>query len=67
MTQARLISCLILTSYKEHVDKLKLIEVANTSFVSKMNIAFSFKNINFPTKFKVMQRGHKYQAKGVIY
>ena len=29
MTQERLSSCLILVTYKEKVDKLKLVEVAN--------------------------------------
>ena len=50
MTQERLSFCLILAAYKEKIYKLKLIEVANR-LISKMNIAFSFKNRHFPTKF----------------
>ena len=39
-----------LATYKEKVNKLELVEV-KTSFVSKINIAFPFKNKYFPRKF----------------
>ena len=50
MTQERLSFCLILASYREQVDKRKLVEVA-TKFFSKMHIAFPLKNRYFHRKF----------------
>ena len=43
-------SCLIVTTYKKQVDKIKLLK-QQASFVSKMNIAFLLKNRYFPRKF----------------
>ena len=50
MTQEPVSSCLIVTTYKKQVDKLKLVEAAS-HFSSKMNIAFQLKNRYFPRKF----------------
>ena len=53
MTQEPISSCLIVTTYKKQVDKLKLVEAARQlySCVSKMNIAFQLKSRYFPRKF----------------
>ena len=54
VTQERLSSCLVLASYKEQVDKINLIEVAN-QFCFNNEHRFSnfgkFKNKDFPRKF----------------
>ena len=50
MTQEPVTSCLIITTYKKQVDKLKLIEAA-PSFNSKIKIAFQLKNTYFPRSF----------------
>ena len=49
MTQEHVSSCLIHATKKEQVGKLKLVDVGDleTSFASKMNIAFPFKNRYF--------------------
>ena len=49
MTRERLSSSLIVTTNKKQVDKAKLVEAA--SFVSKMNIAFLFKNRYLPKSY----------------
>ena len=50
MTQEPVTSCLIITTYKKQVDKLKLVEAA-PSFNSKIKIAFQLKNAYFPRSF----------------
>ena len=49
ITQELLSSCLIIATCKEKVDEVKLKQ--QTSFVSKMNITFPFKNKYFSRKF----------------
>ena len=54
MIQERLNSCLVLATYKEEVDKLNLVEVANQfSFNNehRFSIFGKFKNKDFPRKF----------------
>ena len=53
LTQERLNSCLVLANYKEHVDKLNLVEGANQFCFDNENhfsIFGKFKNKDFPTK-----------------
>ena len=49
MTQELVSSCLIVTTYKKQVDKLKLIEAVSLGL--KMNITFQLKNGYFPRRF----------------
>ena len=54
MTQERLNSCLVLTTYKEQVDKLNLVEVENQFCFNnehRFSIFGKFKNKDFPRKF----------------
>ena len=54
MTQERVNSCLVLTTYKEQVDKLNLVEVANQFCFNNEHRFFifgKFKNKDFPRKF----------------
>ena len=54
MTQKRLNSCLVLATYKEQVDQLNLVEVANQFCFNsehRFSIFGKFKNKDFPRKF----------------
>ena len=50
MTQEPVSSCLIVTTYKQQVDKLKLVEAAS-QFCFKTELCFSVKELYFPRKF----------------
>ena len=50
MTQKRISCCLVLATYEEKVDRIKLVEIVN-QFVSKMDIGFPFMYRYFPRKF----------------
>ena len=50
MTQEPVSSCLIVTTYKKQVDKLKLVEAASL-FWSKNEHHFQIKNGYFPRRF----------------
>ena len=64
MTPEPVTSCLIITTYKKQVDKLKSVE-AGPSFVSKIKIAFQLNT--FPVSLpKVLLRGPKHRNKSEI-
>ena len=47
MTQKRISCCLVLATYEEKVDRIKLVEIVN-QFVSKMDIGFHLCTGTFP-------------------